>query len=140
MSNPDLNRAKKVLKSLIEGNDPTTNEPLPRDSVLNQVDVLRALLTASVIIDDAMIREARRSALPDNVGKPWSQEEEQQLVAGFEAHDSITDIAARHGRTHRSIEARLERLGLMRAEDRATAGGFGSSYNTPKKKGTKDEQ
>ena len=81
------------------------------------------------------VREQRRALLPDNVGKPWTQEEEQAVIAAFADKQPVSEIAARHGRTHRAIEARLERLGLMTAEDRSTRGGFGSTYN---KAGDKD--
>ena len=36
----------------------------------------------------------------------------------------IPDIAIKHGRTVRAIEARLERLGLLRADQRTTNNSF----------------
>jgi hypothetical protein len=45
-------------------------------------------------IDNGMAREARRAALPSNVGKSWSSEEEASLVAAFKSGDDISTIAA----------------------------------------------
>ncbi len=67
MSDNKLLKANEVIKALVQGNDPTTNQPLPPDSILNRADVLRALLTASITIDDALARAARRAQLPGRV-------------------------------------------------------------------------
>jgi hypothetical protein len=96
---------------LIEGVDPRTKQPVSGDSALNQPDVLRALLTAHTALETVMARDARRAQLPDNVGRPWSNDEEQQLITAFKEKMSIADIANLHSRTMRAIEARLERLG-----------------------------
>jgi hypothetical protein len=132
-------RAQEVLQALVQGNDPDTDEPLPRDSVLNRTEVLRALLTGLSALQVLEVREQRRALLPDNVGKPWTQEEEQAVIAAFADKQPISEIAAHHGRTLRAIEARLERLGLMTAADRSTRGGFGSAHITPAKKDKQDE-
>jgi hypothetical protein len=121
-------KAQEILQSLVQGLDPDTGEALPRDNVLNRTDVLRALLAGVSALQVLDIREQRRSLLPANVGKPWTQEEEHALITSFANKEPVADIAERHGRTHRSIEARLERLGLMTAADRSTRGGFGSDH------------
>jgi hypothetical protein len=46
------------------------------------------------------------------------------LVASFKKGESPVAIAREHGRTLRAIEARLEKLGLITAEERTTRGGF----------------
>lgn len=46
------------------------------------------------------------------------------MVAAFKSGDPLPDIAARHGRTLRAIEARLERLGLLTTEQRTTGDSF----------------
>ena len=124
-------RAQEVVQSLIEGVDPRTKQPVSSDSVLNQPDVLRALLTAHTALETVMARDARRAQLPDNVGRPWSKDEEQQLITAFKEKMSIADIAILHSRTMRAIEAWLERLGLITAAQRTTMGGFA---NPPRKK------
>ena len=42
----------------------------------------------------------------------------------FEKGTPIPDIAARHGRTERAIEARLVKLGLLREDQRMTRSSF----------------
>ena len=62
--------------------------------------------------------------MPGNVGRPWSETEQAELVAAYKAGEAPAALAEKHGRTLRAIEARLERLGLLRSEQRTTRGGF----------------
>jgi hypothetical protein len=120
-------RAREILQALVQGVDPFSGEELPPGTVLQNVEILRALLTGVAALEQMAIRAQRRAQLPDNVGRSWSEEEEKELTTAFQRGDTIPDIAIRHGRTLRAIEARLERLGLITAADRSTRGGFGSS-------------
>jgi DNA-binding NarL/FixJ family response regulator len=117
-------RARQILQSLIQGIDPVTSEELPRETVLQHADVLRALLSGLTSLEQTAARTQRRAQLPGNVGQAWTTEEESKLVAAFKSGDSPIAIARQHGRTLRAIEARLERLGLITAEQRMTRGGF----------------
>lgn len=108
-----LKRARTILEAVQQGINPSTNEELPRDSIVNDIEVNRAIGTALMAIDQVAAREARRAQLPDNVGRQWSKEEENQLIVGFKSGDSPADLATRHGRTNRAIEARLEKLALI---------------------------
>ncbi len=118
--------ATAILKTLIEGREPGSLEPLPADSVAHRADVLRALLAAVAALERVEIRTKRRSALPDHTGRTWSAEEDNRLAAAFKTGERPTAIAERHRRTLRAIEARLQRMGLLAPEDRVTRGGFGS--------------
>jgi hypothetical protein len=120
-------RARKILQALIEGLDPSTGEELAAGTVLQQADVMRALLAGVAALDQVKARAKRRSQLPDNVGRAWSPDEERTLVSAFQAGDSLADIATRHGRTLRAIEARLERLGLLSSDQRVTHNSFTGS-------------
>jgi hypothetical protein len=120
-------RAREILQALVQGVDPLSGVELPGGTILQQVEILRALLVGIAAIEQMAVRAQRRAQLPDNVGRPWTEEEERQLTTAFTGGDSMPDIAIRHGRTLRAIEARLERLGLISAADRNTRGGFGSS-------------
>jgi hypothetical protein len=117
-------RARQILQSLIQGIDPVTAEELPRETVLQHAEVLRALLAGLSALEHTAAREHRRAQLPDNVGRDWTTEEEGRLVSAFQKGDSPVAIAHQHGRTVRAIEARLEKLGLITAEQRTTRGGF----------------
>ena len=120
-------RARQILQALVQGVDPFSGDELPEGTILQQADVLRALLAGVVALEQTAVRAQRRAQLPDNVGRPWSEDEEKELIKAFKGGDPIADIATRHGRTLRAIEARLERVGLITAADRSTRGGFGSS-------------
>ena len=117
-------RARQILQSLIQGMDPVTGGELPHETVLQRADVLRALLAGLSALEQTAARALRRAQLPDNVGQTWTNEEERKLLAAFKSGDSPVAIARQHGRTLRAIEARLEKLGLITAEQRTTRGGF----------------
>lgn len=113
-------RAHEILQALVEGNDPITGEPLPPKSTLHHGDVLRALVKAVDVLKLDVARQGRRAALPKNVGRSWSKTEETELARRFRAKESIETIATQHGRTTRAIESRLQRLGLITANERTT--------------------
>jgi hypothetical protein len=117
-------RALHILQALVQGVDPLTGEELPPGNILQHADVLRALLAGVSALEQTAARAQRRAQLPGNVGRAWSEDEETALVAAFKSGDPLPDIAARHGRTVRAIEARLERLGLLTAEQRTTNNSF----------------
>ncbi len=123
MKNTD---ATSVLQALIEGREPGSDDLLPAECVVHRADVLRALLTAVSALERAETRLQRRALLPDNVGQPWTADEETRLVEAFKAGQSPEEIARRHRRTVRAVEARLQRMGLLKEEDRTTHGGFAS--------------
>jgi hypothetical protein len=123
-TNMTQTRARQILQSLIQGIDPVTCEELPRETVLQHSDVLRALLAGLTALEQTAARAQRRAQLPDNVGRAWTTDEESRLLAAFKSGDSPLAIAHEHGRTLRAIEARLEKLGLITAEQRTTRGGF----------------
>lgn len=117
-------RARHILQALVQGIDPLSGEELAHGSVLQQADVLRALLAGVAALEQTAARAQRRAQLPDNVGRSWNADEEATLVAAFKSGDPLTEIAARHGRTLRAIEARLERLRLLTPEERSTNNSF----------------
>ena len=120
-------RARKILQALVQGVDPTTGAELEAGTVLQRADVLRALLAGVMALEQIAARAQRRALLPDNVGVPWTADEERTLVTEFQAGDSLSDIATKHRRTLRAIEARLERLGLLTADQRTTNNSFTGS-------------
>ena len=120
-------RARKILQALVQGVDPTTGAELEAGTVLQRADVLRALLAGVAALEQLSARAQRRAQLPENVGLPWTSDEERALISAFQAGDPLTDIAAKHGRTLRAIEARLERLGLITADQRTTNNSFTGS-------------
>src|SRR5262245_5652590 len=103
-------RARQILQALIQGVDPFDGNELPSGTVLQQADVLRALLAGVAALEQDAARATRRAQLPRNIGRSWSEEENSKLVAAFHAGEKLADVATKHGRTLRAIEARLEKL------------------------------
>ena len=116
--------AASVLQALIKGHEPGSEVPLPPDCVIHRADVMRALLTAVTALDRAEARAQRRALLPDNVGKAWTGEEDNRLAEAFKTGQSPQEIARKHRRTLRAVEARLQRMGLITESERTTRGGF----------------
>jgi hypothetical protein len=117
-------RARVILDSLVQGIHPKTGGELPEDSVVNEIDVARAMATAVLALDQISARIARRAQLPESVGKTWTEGEVQQLKDEFSRSEPMPLIATKHGRTIRAIEARLEKLGLLAADQKMKANPF----------------
>ena len=117
-------RATSILSSLVEGIDPKSGEELAPSTVLQDAEVLRALLAGIAALKEQAAREARRRGRPVSVGNAWTAEEEQRLTGGFHAGETISGLAESLGRTTRAVEARLERLGLITREQRGTGESF----------------
>jgi hypothetical protein len=113
-------QAKGILEALVQGVDPEAGERLPQNSVLERPSVIRALLAGVAGLSMAAERAAKKAAAQRNVGKAWSEDEEQQLIHEFQNTKPIPEIANDHGRTSRAIESRLEVMGLISAGERTT--------------------
>lgn len=119
-----VKRAREILDSLLHGVDPIKGRDLSIDSVLQDPDVLRALLAAIEALNDSVARATRRSQLPRNIGRTWTPKEHEELLREFHASKPLVEIAASHGRTLRAIEARLQNAGLITAAQRMTEDRF----------------
>ena len=117
-------KARAVLQSLVYGLHPVTGVELTKDDIVNSIEVNRAMSTAVMALDQMIARVIRREMLPEKVGKGWTEEEEQQLKDEFSRSEPLPHIAAKHRRTVRAIEGRLERLGLLAADQRTTSNSF----------------
>jgi hypothetical protein len=106
--------AKKVIESLANGIDPETGEVLPPQSALNSPTAIRALFIASKALDSAAKHADRKNSLPAMAGRPWGDEEDQALLAAFDASATVKEMAAKHGRTLGAITSRLTRLGKIK--------------------------
>ena len=56
-----------------------------------------------------------KKELPENAGKPWTQDEEKVLLGLYNEGLSKKEISQQLGRTLNSITARLLRLGILDA-------------------------
>jgi uncharacterized protein with gpF-like domain len=106
-------KALGVVTHLADGIDAHTGEVLPSTSPYQHPDTVRALYKAIKALEHQQVANRRQRDLPANAGQSWIEEEEQRLVAGYDAGDSIKDLAAKHQRTQGAIKARLTRLGRI---------------------------
>jgi len=112
--------ATKLIETLATGVDPLTGEAFDPDNPCQHPEVVRALCLAVRALDERRQRLERQKALPANVGKPWSNEEDALLVEGFHAGKKLGELAIEHQRTSAGIQARLEKLGLVPPSNQAT--------------------
>jgi len=107
--------AARILETLAAGCDPDTGTKLPKESILHNADVVRALYSAVRALKRATAPDS--STLPDggNAGRPWSEHEIDELLREFESGMKTSEMAKRHGRTPNAIHGRLYRLGKVPA-------------------------
>ena len=108
-----------ILKLLADGVHPVTGEQLDKNHLINEPDVIRALNAAveALISEEKKIR--RQRDLPERVGKPWSEQEDQALIKAFDSGISLNDLVDKHQRTRGAIRTRLVRLGKIDLDDRS---------------------
>lgn len=106
-----IERAKVILRFLAEGADPLTGEVLPEDSVCNKAEIVRAFYC---VLDELEAKKPDHPRKPpENAGKPWTKEEDRQLIAMFDEGRSNKEMMSVLGRTKGSIISRLARLGKI---------------------------
>ena len=108
-----LDAALPIVRALADGINPITGEAYPDHSPYAEPRTLRALYSAVDLMQKEMERERRKQLLPANFGKAWTPSEDDNLVAEFDAHTPMVEMARRHGRTQSSIRLRLEKLGKI---------------------------
>jgi DNA-binding NarL/FixJ family response regulator len=139
-------QARHILQALVNGIDPFTERDLAAGTVLQHADVMRAMLAGCSALEERTARASRRSQQPRNIGKTWTPEEQERLVQAFKSGEDLEQIAARHGRTIRGIESRLEILGMITSEQRTTENRFGNNQrdeavgNAPRKNRAKSRK
>jgi hypothetical protein len=113
-------KAAEILKSLAAGMDPVAGQPLT-GAPLQSPDVVRALFLAADALETRLRQSRRQSTLPRNAGKPWASEEDERLLAGFDAGTKVDELATAHERTRAGIEARLVKHGRLEADQAPAA-------------------
>ena len=83
----DVQRAKELLTVLADGVDPLTVEVLPDDHVCNKGEIVRALHCA---VEELSRR--RKKPLPENNGKPWTEELDDELCRLFDGGKRKTSV------------------------------------------------
>jgi len=109
--------ALRIVQALADGVDPFTGEVFPENSPYQTAQVVRALYASIQALEHQTDADARRANLPANAGKPWTVEEEQQVIKAFEAGQSLSEISNQHLRTYGAIRSRLIKLGEIKETD-----------------------
>ena len=107
----DIMRAKELLELLADGVNPMTGEILPEEDCCNHAEIVRALHTAVTQLEKLSAKVSRPQ--PENAGKPWTKEEDEQLVKEYQNGILSSEIAKLHNRSKGAIAARLVRIGLI---------------------------
>jgi hypothetical protein len=119
-------RALTIVSALASGVNPLSGEIFSVDSPYQSPDVIRALYSAVRALEAAGRRRTRGSdTASSNAGKPWSEDEDRQLLAGFDGGRPLAELAQAHGRTRGGIQARLIRHGRLTPEGDRPIGGPG---------------
>lgn len=112
----DNEQALSILQVLANGADPFTGTTFPASSPYQHPDVVRALYQAVRALESviaAQRRQAARASSAGNAGKPWTKEENERLLAAFDAGQTVDELAAAHSRSRLAIEARLAKFGRV---------------------------
>jgi hypothetical protein len=124
----DDSKALGIVSALANGVNPLTGEVFEIDSVYQSADVIRALYIAVRALEMNTRPRARgsRSRLPANAGKPWSEQEDLELLEKFDEGIAIAELAQAHDRTLAGIQARLEKHGRLQGQGLQWRGRNGS--------------
>ncbi len=111
-------KALAIVAALANGVNPQTGEVFDIDSPYQSADVVRALYIALQALENTNRRRARnnRTRLPANAGKPWTNQEDLELLEKFDAGETAAQLAQAHDRTLAGIQARLERHGRLEGQ------------------------
>ena len=108
----DDKQAHKIISALADGCDPVSGEKV-EGSVLQNGDVIRALHVAVHLLEKRIKAPNSRARKATNAGKPWTEQEDRELLGKFDAGQSLAQLAQAHDRTPAGIHARLERHGRL---------------------------
>ena len=117
----DEARAVAIVAALSDGVNPATGEIFPADSPYQSADVVRALYVARRALE-VRASGRQRSGGPPNAGKPWTSEQDRQLLAGFDEQRTLQELAQMLGRTIAGVQVRLEKHGRLSPNSVVAAG------------------
>ncbi len=122
----DEARALTIVSALANGVNPLSGELFAVDSPYQSADVIRALYCAVRALDTSGRRRTRaQGTASNNAGKPWSEDEDRQLLTAFDDGRPLAELAQTHGRTRGGIQARLVRHGRLAPQGDRPIGGPG---------------
>ena len=112
----DIKRATERLTLLADGVEPLTDEVLENDHVCNKPELIRAL---HVVLGELEKRPKKKAvSLPENAGKPWTNEEDEELYLMFDERLEPQFVCDHFKRTTGGIASRLVQLGKIKERDK----------------------
>jgi len=112
-----------ILEALMDGANPITGETLSSDHVCQDRDVIRALHTAIIVLNEAIAAHQKDRAMANsrktdklNAGRPWTESNSQQLISLYLSNASIEKICHLLQRRPHEVYNQLAYLGLDSAE------------------------
>ena len=114
----DDNKALAIVSALANGVNPQTGEMFEVDSPYQSADVIRALYVAVRALELSSRSKVRsnRARMPANAGKPWTEQEDRELLEKFDSGLTVAQLGQAHDRTLAGIQARLERHGRLQGQ------------------------
>ena len=111
----DRQQALKILNALANGVHPATGEVFAADSPYQHPDCVRALFEAVRCLGGADVHanSQAQERTPSTTFVRWTPDEEERLVAAFDAGRSTAELARLHNRSRAAVEARLLKLGKI---------------------------
>lgn len=134
-------KALGIVSALANGVNPQSGEVFDVDSPYQSADVIRALYIAVRALENTTRTKLRpgRGRMPANAGKPWTEQEDLELLEKFDEGVPIVDLARAHDRTPAGIQARLERHGRLPAQGLQWRGRNGARRWRSPAAGSRDE-
>ena len=105
----NMYEARRIIRSLAEGINPTTGEILPETDSCNEPQVIRAFHAVLAALEPRESDVTR----PENAGKPWSAEDDAFLCKMFDENKTPRMISRHFKRTDGAITSRLSKLGKL---------------------------
>lgn len=102
---------EEIIELLAQGVNPITGEILPGDSVINSLEISRALFEARDALKNYKTKV--KKDLPANAGQSWSNEDDQMLINDYEIGMTIVELSKKYQRTRGAITSRLKKLKLI---------------------------
>jgi hypothetical protein len=106
----ELKEAIATVRTLADGLNPITREPLDPNDSCCQPQAVKALNRA---LGAMLAQQDRESRSPANAGRSWTRAEDQQVCEELRQGKDINEMAKAHNRTVAAIAARLVKLGKI---------------------------
>ncbi|HVE50831.1 MAG TPA: hypothetical protein VNG69_14605 [Casimicrobiaceae bacterium] len=109
------------LRAWAEGVDPRSGDMLAADHPAQRPDTLRVVFATLTLLEGERNGSGMQSThrtlglAARNAGRPWSANDDESLIASFDAGATIGALAVQMERTRGAITARLVKLGKIEA-------------------------